>query len=62
MRKVRVEEVAADAGVSRATVDRVLNRRGGVSFERSTVLRMRARSASIATSMPRRSSCCGSVS
>ena len=44
MRKVKIAEVAARAGVSRATVDRVLNRRGGVSTgkERAVFLSARA--------------------
>ncbi len=43
MRKVRIEEVAADAGVSRATVDRVLNRRGGVSIDKERAVLRSAR-------------------
>lgn len=47
MRKVRIEEVAADAGVSRATVDRVLNRRGSVSIEKERAVLQSARSLGI---------------
>lgn len=43
MRKVRIEQVAADAGVSRATVDRVLNRRGGVSRDKERAVLTSAR-------------------
>ncbi len=43
MRKVRIDEVAADAGVSRATVDRVLNRRGGVSADKERAVLQSAR-------------------
>jgi LacI family transcriptional regulator len=44
VRKVRIGEVAADAGVSRATVDRVLNRRGGVSIDKERAVLQSARS------------------
>ena len=43
MRKVKIGEVAADAGVSRATVDRVLNRRGGVTIEKERAVLKSAR-------------------
>lgn len=43
MRKVKISEVAADAGVSRATVDRVLNRRGGVSIEKERAVLLTAK-------------------
>jgi LacI family transcriptional regulator len=43
VRKVRIDEVAADAGVSRATVDRVLNRRGGVSMDKERAVLKSAR-------------------
>jgi LacI family transcriptional regulator len=43
MRKVKIDEVAADAGVSRATVDRVLNRRGGVSIDKERAVIKSAR-------------------
>jgi LacI family transcriptional regulator len=47
MRKVRIDEVAADAGVSRATVDRVLNRRGGVSMDKERAVLSSARALGI---------------
>ena len=43
MRKVKISEVAASAGVSRATVDRVLNRRGGVSGDKERAVLRSAR-------------------
>lgn len=44
MRKVSISDVAAKAGVSRATADRVLNRRGGVSADKVRAVLMSARS------------------
>ena len=44
MHKVKIEQVAAAAGVSRATVDRVLNRRGGVSTAKERAVLISARS------------------
>ncbi len=43
LQKVTISEVAADAGVSRATADRVLNRRGGVSVEKERAVLISAR-------------------
>jgi LacI family transcriptional regulator len=43
MRKVSISDVAARAGVSRATADRVLNRRGGVSPDKVRAVLMSAR-------------------
>jgi LacI family transcriptional regulator len=43
IRKATVTEVAARAGVSRATADRVLNRRGGVSLEKTRAVLLTAR-------------------
>lgn len=47
MRKVKIEEVAAEAGVSRATVDRVLNHRGGVSIDKERAVLRSARALGI---------------
>lgn len=47
MKKVKIEEVAADAGVSRATVDRVLNGRGGVSLDKERAVLQSARALGI---------------
>src|SRR6187549_1567315 len=43
MPKITVSDVARDAGVSRATADRVLNRRGGVSIEKERAVLISAR-------------------
>ncbi len=43
MRKITMGEVAARAGVSRATADRVLNRRGGVSAQKARAVLLEAR-------------------
>lgn len=43
MRKVSISDVAAKAGVSRATADRVLNRRGGVSADKVRAVLLSAR-------------------
>ncbi len=43
MAKVTISEVAARAGVSRATADRVLNRRGGVSVDKERAILLAAR-------------------
>ncbi len=43
MTKVTINDVAIDAGVSRATADRVLNRRGGVSMARERAVISSAR-------------------
>jgi LacI family transcriptional regulator len=43
LRKVTLSEVAVNAGVSRATADRVLNRRGGVSVEKERAVLVSAR-------------------
>jgi LacI family transcriptional regulator len=43
MSKITIGEVAADAGVSRATADRVLNRRGGVSIDKERAVLISAR-------------------
>lgn len=43
MRKASIQQVAEDAGVSRATVDRVLNRRGGVSMDKERAVLVSAR-------------------
>ena len=42
--RVRIPQIARHAGVSRATVDRVLNRRGGVSLEKERAVLQSARS------------------
>jgi LacI family transcriptional regulator len=44
MTKVTISDVARDAGVSRATADRVLNRRGGVSSKKEGAVLTSARS------------------
>lgn len=41
--RVKVPQIAAHAGVSRATVDRVLNRRGGVSLDKERAVLQSAR-------------------
>lgn len=43
MRKPGIRDVAAQAGVSRATVDRVLNRRGGVAPDKERAVLLSAR-------------------
>lgn len=43
MRKVKITDVATDASVSRATVDRVLNRRGGVSIDKERAVLLSAK-------------------
>jgi LacI family transcriptional regulator len=43
MGKITISEVAARAGVSRATADRVLNRRGGVSTDKERAVLLSAR-------------------
>jgi LacI family transcriptional regulator len=41
--RVKIPQIAAHAGVSRATVDRVLNRRGGVSLDKERAVLQSAR-------------------
>jgi LacI family transcriptional regulator len=47
LRKTTISEVAAHAGVSRATADRVLNRRGGVSMEKVRAVLTTARAMAL---------------
>jgi LacI family transcriptional regulator len=52
--RVTIARIAAAAGVSRQTVDRVLNRRGGVSLERERAVLAAARSLGLDRNLERR--------